>query len=95
MLKYKALFKSMTDNLKDAEMMMEWAKHLKETDPMVSKVLMDSIEYRLHSEYPKLKEVFHEVCKGSKEGEMLCETTMDHMEDWYEHVDHTFKHLKK
>mgnify|MGYP000012364117 CR=1 FL=1 len=39
MLKYKALYKKMMDDLKDAGMWLDWAKELQDSSPEVSKFL--------------------------------------------------------
>ena len=93
MLKFKALYKGMYDDLKDAEMFIEYALELK-GNPNDGKVAKELADYA--SERMKHFKIFHELfsseattwLKSSKadskdmvEG-CLWDITHEHMQDW-------------
>lgn len=93
MVKFKALYKGMYDDIKDAEMMIKYACEIKETQS--DKALADEIAkyalFRLnhYKEFHKLFE--QEMSKESKHSEesvenCLWEETHKHIEEWYEKV---------
>jgi hypothetical protein len=86
MLVYKALYKKMMDDLKDAGMWIDWSEQLKGTHPEVAKYLCDSAKERLEESFPKTYEMFKEKCEEHQgKGETcLNEMVEDHMMDWHE-----------
>ena len=93
MVKFKALYKGMYDDIKDAEMMIKYACEIKETQS--DKALADEIaKYALsrlnhYNEFHKLFE--QEMSKESKHSKesienCLWEETHKHIEEWYEKV---------
>ena len=56
MLVYKALYKKMMDDLKDAGMWIDWAEQLLDTHEDVAKFLMESAKERLEESFPKTYE---------------------------------------
>ena len=82
MLAYKALYKKMMDDLKDAGMWIDWAEQIHSTHPEVSKFLLESAKERLHESFPKTYEHFEEMCKEEKNGICMDEVVHDHMMDW-------------
>lgn len=86
MTAYKALYKKMSDDLKDAEMWIDWACHLKkegEYQPLAS-YLVQSAKTRVETDFPASFKMFQEVCHKEKDGECLCETVTEHLECWQE-----------
>ena len=93
MEKFKALYKGMYDDLKDAEMMIKYAKEIREEDG--DKALADEIakyaSYRLNhfmefhklfqAEAKKMPEVTQETVSMCMWGE-----THEMMQEWYEHI---------
>lgn len=53
MLKYKALYKKMTDDLKDSDMWLDWAKELEKSSPEVSRFLCTAAKERLTVSFPQ------------------------------------------
>ena len=47
MLAYKALYKKMMDDLKDAGMWIDWAEQIEEEHPTIAKFLLESAKERL------------------------------------------------
>lgn len=86
MTPYKALYKKMSDDLKDAEMWIEWACKLKDgnaEEPLVA-YLVKSAKERVEVDFPASFKMFCDLCHKEKDGECLCETVADHMECWQE-----------
>lgn len=85
MTAYKALYEKMSDDLKDAEMWIDWACHLKKEEnyqPLVS-YLVQSAKTRVETDFPASFKMFVDMCKD-KEYECLCNTVAEHLEDWQE-----------
>ena len=57
MLAYKALYKKMMDDLKDAGMWIDWAEQLEESHPKVAKFLMESAKERLEDMAEGIRQV--------------------------------------
>jgi hypothetical protein len=80
MLKYKALYCKMMDDLKDAGMWIEWANELKKDDPDVAKFLITSANDRLEKSFPETRDMLWNMMKEDKT--MLKELTNDHINSW-------------
>lgn len=88
MLKYKALYNKMTDDLKDAEMWMDWAKHLTDECPEVAKFLYTSAKERITTSFPHTKELFDKLCDEEKNGHCFKDLVEDHLLEWKERIIH-------
>lgn len=86
MLVYKALYKKMMDDLKDAGMWIDWSEQLKDAHPDIAKYLCDEAKSRLEDNFPKTYEHFKELCEGEKDKGSTClnEMVEEHMLDWHE-----------
>lgn len=79
-LKYKATFKKMMDDLKDGQMLMDWAKELKATCPDVSKMLLDTAEQRIMMDFNKTMAFVDNMME--KEMTTEFDFLLDELEDW-------------
>ena len=104
MLVYKALYKKMMDDLKDAGMWIDWSEQLWDSHPEVAKFLMESAKERLDESFPKTYEHFEKMCEETHGKGEVCmdEVVYDHMMDWchamkrrLEHMEDSDKHEKK
>jgi hypothetical protein len=86
MLVYKALYRKMMDDLKDAGMWLDWSDQLKDSHPEVAKYLCESAKDRLEDNFPKTYEHFKALCEkeNGKGNTCLNEMVEEHMMDWYE-----------
>jgi hypothetical protein len=80
MLKCKALYKKMMDDLKDAGMWIEWATEMKNESPDVAKFLITSANDRLERSFPETRDMLWNMMKEDKT--MLKELTNDHINSW-------------
>jgi hypothetical protein len=80
MLKLKALYCKMMDDLKDAGMWIEWANELKKDNPDVAKFLITSANDRLERSFPETRDMLWNMMKEDKT--MLKELTNDHINSW-------------
>ena len=80
MLKYKAIYCKMMDDLKDAGMWIEWANELKKDSPDVAKFLITSANDRLERSFPETRDMLWNMMKEDKT--MLKELTNDHINSW-------------
>jgi hypothetical protein len=80
MLKYKAIYCKMMDDLKDAGMWIEWANELKKDSPDVAKFLITSANDRLEKSFPETRDMLWNMMKEDKT--MLKELTNDHINSW-------------
>lgn len=80
MLKYKAIYCKMMDDLKDAGMWIEWANELKNESPDVAKFLITSANDRLEKSFPETRDMLWNMMKEDKT--MLKELTNDHINSW-------------
>lgn len=93
MKKFKALYKAMYDDLKDAEMMIDYACDVEEEhaeDKQLADILAKYAKYRLDHflEFHKLfkaEAVKHPSPKGTLDGYMW-EQSHKHLKEWYEHI---------
>lgn len=85
MLVYKALYRKMMDDLKDAGMWIDWAEQLESSHPNVAEYLCDSAKMRLEDSFPKTYELFKELCQEKTGREAVCmdEVVHDHLMEWY------------
>ncbi len=94
MLVYKALYKKMMDDLKDAGMWIEWAEKMKKENPEEAEYFLKSAEYRLEHSYPETKSIFTKLCENNdKEKESLCmnELIHDEFEEWHNELMNRLK----
>jgi predicted transcriptional regulator len=80
MLKLKALYNKMMDDLKDSGMWIEWAYELRDSDPEAAKFLMASANERLEKTYVESKKMFMDSIKDDKS--MLKELVKEHIDGW-------------
>lgn len=80
MLKYKAIYCKMMDDLKDAGMWIEWATEMKNESPDVAKFLITSANDRLERSFPETRDMLWNMMKEDKT--MLKELTNDHINSW-------------
>ena len=85
MLAYKALYRKMMDDLKDAGMWVDWAEQICETHPDEAKYLLESAKERLEESFPKTYEHFEKLCEtGHGKGDIcMNEVVHDHMMEWH------------
>lgn len=88
MLVYKALYKKMMDDLKDAGMWIDWSEQLKDSYPAISDYLCDSAKERLEETFPKTYEHFKHICEEErgKDGKCLNEMVEEHMMEWHQNM---------
>jgi hypothetical protein len=96
-LAYKALYKKMMDDLKDAGMWIDWAEQLMEENPTVAKFLMESAKERLEESFPKTYEHFEEMCEETHGKGEVCmnDVVYDHMMDWCYSMKRKIEHMEK
>jgi hypothetical protein len=97
MLAYKALYKKMMDDLKDAGMWIDWAEQLMEENPTVAKFLMESAKERLEESFSKTYEHFEEMCEETHGKGEVCmnDVVYDHMMDWCYSMKRKIEHMEK
>ena len=103
MKKFKALYKAMHDDLKDAEMMIEYACKVRdeqERDMALAKELASYASYRL-AHFMEFHKLF--VAESAKYASKMSAETIDHclwgethemMQEWYESIKHKIDHFK-
>lgn len=93
MLKYKALYKKMNDDLKDSGMWLEWAKELMGKDDEVANFLYQSAKERIEDGFPKTYELFKHTCETdkAKDGHCMNEMVEDQFMEWHEELEHKLK----
>lgn len=86
MLAYKALYRKMMDDLKDAGMWIDWAEQMCETHPDEAKYLLESAKERLEESFPKTYEHFEKLCNDLHSKSEICmnEVVHDHMMEWHQ-----------
>lgn len=97
MLAYKALYRKMMDDLKDAGMWIDWAEQMCETHPDEAKYLLESAKERLEESFPKTYEHFEELCSDSHGKSEICmnEVVHDHMMEWHQAMKLRIEKLMK
>lgn len=95
MLKYKALYKKMMDDLKDAGMWLDWAKELQDSSPEVSKFLFTQAKERITVSFLQTMQLFEQISKADKtmENNSLREFLKDSLEEWYEDLENKMKKM--
>lgn len=95
MLKYKALYKKMMDDLKDAGMWLDWAKELQDSSLEVSKFLFTQAKERITVSFPQTMQLFEQISKADKtmENNSLKEFLKDSLEEWYEDLENKMKKI--
>lgn len=85
MLKYKALYKKMMDDLKDAGMWIDWGEKMMEEYPEEGDFLLKSAMYRLETSYPETKIVFERLCEkdAKNDGHCMNELIEEQLEEWH------------
>ena len=93
MLKFKALYKKMMDDLKDADMLLGWAKDLEKSSAEVAKFLYASAKTRVTSDFPQAKQLFEQMCEMEKEKGScyLREVVDEELSDWHESLEARLK----
>lgn len=93
MLKYKALYKKMSDDLKDSGMWIEWAKELMEDNEEIAKFLYQSAKERIEDGFPKTYELFKSTCESdtAKNGKCMSELIEDQLMEWHEELEYKLK----
>ena len=97
MLAYKALYKKMMDDLKDAGLWIDWAEQLMEENPKIAKFLMESAKERLEESFPKTYEHFEDMCEETHGKGEVCmnDVVYDHMMDWCYSMKRKIEHMEK
>lgn len=97
MLVYKAVYRKMMDDLKDAGMWIDWAEQLKSSYPEVAEFLLDSAKFRLEDSFPKTYEVFETICEAKTGREAVCmdEVIHDHLMEWCHSLKTKLEHITR
>lgn len=97
MLAYKALYKKMMDDLKDAGMWIDWSEQMHETYPEVAKFLLEAAKERLEESFPKTYELFENICEEHHGKSDICmdEVVYDHMMDWCHAMKRKIQHMEE
>jgi hypothetical protein len=87
MKKFKALYHAMNDDLKDAEMMIDYACEIRDEDKDIADELAKYAEYRLEH-FMEFHKIFQEEATKAKVNTETMETCLWHethemMQDWY------------
>lgn len=95
MLVYKALYRKMMDDLKDAGMWLDWAEQIMCDYPEQAEYLIDSAEERLEKSFPETYKQFKALCEEDKE-KAICmdEVVHDHMTEWHQSMRLKVENLK-
>ena len=95
MLAYKALYRKMMDDLKDAGMWIDWAEQMCEAHPDEAKYLLESAKERLEESFPATYEPFKKLCESTRSKGDICmdEVVHDHMMDWHQAMHMKVKKL--
>ena len=83
MLVYKALYRKMMDDLKDAGMWLDWAEQMMCDYPAYAEFLIDSAEERLEKTFVDTYKHFETLCKEQKADICMDEVVHDHMMEWH------------
>ena len=93
MKKFKALYQAMYDDLKDADMMIEYACEIKEHDEdhSLATEIAKYAQYRLNH-FMEFHKIFLEEAKKVKAvdhktvSDCMWEETHEHMQEWYDSI---------
>lgn len=83
MLVYKALYRKMMDDLKDAGMWLDWAEQVMDDYPDCAEFLIDSAEERLDKTFVDTYKHFETLCQENKRDLCMDEIVHDHMMEWH------------
>ena len=83
MLVYKALYRKMMDDLKDAGMWLDWAEQMMCEHPGYAEFLIDSAEERLEKTFTETYKHFEKLCEEYKADLCMDEIVHDHMMEWH------------
>lgn len=83
MLVYKALYKKMMDDLKDAGMWLDWAEQIMCEYPKCANFLIESAEERLEKDFTETYKHFKELCEEEKSEMCIGEIVHDHIMEWH------------
>lgn len=94
MLVYKALYKKMMDDLKDAGMWIDWAEQIMHEHPEQAKFLLESAKERICDSFPETHKHFKKVCEEQKTGVCVDEVVCDHMMEWHSALKHKLEYME-
>ena len=83
MLVYKALYRKMMDDLKDAGMWLDWAEQIMCDYPQYAEFLIESAEERLEKTFIETYKHFENLCKEPKADICMDDVVHDHMMEWH------------
>lgn len=95
MLVYKALYRKMMDDLKDAGMWLDWAEQIMCDYPDYAEFLIDSAEERLEKTFVDTYKHFETLCKDDKADICMDEVVHDHMMEWHHALKMKAESLEK
>lgn len=95
MLVYKALYRKMMDDLKDAGMWIDWAEQLKTECPETAHYLLEAARDRLDEDFTSSYEHFKEACEAKETKGEICmdDIIRDHMMEWRQGMKVKIEHL--
>lgn len=95
MLAYKALYRKMMDDLKDAGMWIDWAEQMCEAHPDEAKYLLESAKERLEESFPATYEHFKRLCENTHSKSEICmdEIVHDHIMEWHQSMQMRVKKM--
>ena len=95
MLVYKALYRKMMDDLKDAGMWLDWAEQIMCDYPDYAEFLIESAEDRLEKTFIDTYKHFETLCKEYKGDLCLDEVVHDHIMEWHNALKMKAESLEK
>lgn len=97
MLVFKALYKKMMDDLKDAGMWIDWAEQLAPEYPEIADYLIESAKERLEESFSKTYEHFEKMCEEHRGKDEICmhKIVYDQIMDWRQSMLTRIDHLEK
>lgn len=94
MLVYKALYRKMMDDLKDAGMWLDWAEQIMHDYPDEADFLIEAAEERIEKTFPDTYKCFEHLCKEHKHDLCMDEVVHDHMMEWHHAMKMKVESLK-
>lgn len=97
MKELKTLYKIIYDDLKDSDMLIGYAKELKETNKPLADIYMADAKNRLahsqvmHKEFTGIVEKMKGESRGTEVADCLWEETHNHYMEWYEDLENCIK----
>lgn len=95
MLVYKALYRKMMDDLKDAGMWLDWAEQIMPDYPDQAKYLIESAKERICDSFPDTHKHFKKVCEDMKTEVCVDEVVCDHMMEWHNSLKMKLEHMEE